>query len=173
MIQNQLRDQLFQISNFVTKLLVENVDEETGEIKDDDVFNYLQDLDVKRTDLIATAVISLKHYKDLADLVESKLKQLRDLKSQYLQFNNTLKNIVEKFVEPGEIIENENFRISWRKSQIVEKDLFLNMDDFAKKFPELVKVDIELKKMEIKKIAKTGVLPEGISLIQKLNIQIK
>ena len=173
MIQNELRNQLFQINNFVTKLLVENVDEDTGEIKDDDVFNYLQDLDVKRTDLIATAVISLKHYKDLADLVESKLKQLRDLKSQYLQFNNTLKNIVEKFVEPGEIIENENFRISWRKSQIVEKDLFLDLEDFAKKFPELVKVDIELKKMEIKKIAKTGVLPEGISLIQKLNIQIK
>ena len=168
-----IRNELFQINNFVTRLLVENVNEESGEIEDEKVFNFLKAADVQRFDLLSTATVSLKHYRDLAALVASKAKQLGDLKKQYTQFENTLKNILLKFLEPGEVIETDHFRISWRKSTSIEADLFLDMEEFTKFYPEYVKVIYELKKAEIKKIAKTGILPEGIKLVDKLNIQIK
>ena len=84
-----------------------------------------------------------------------------------------MKNVLIKFVEPNETIDSDQFRLSWRKSTTVEKDLFLDMEEFAKKFPELVKVSYELNKMEIKKIAKAGPIPEGIKLVTNNNIQIK
>jgi len=169
----ELTKELFQLNNFVTKVLVENIDEETGEIKDDDVFQFLQAADQKKSDLISTATLSYFHYKDLAAHVEKKLARYRSLKNDYLQFENTLKNILTKFIDEGQTIETDDFRISWRKSQIVEKDLFLDFEDFSKKFPDLVKITYELKKNDIKRIAKTGILPEGIKLVSKNNIQIK
>ena len=77
---DEIRNELFQINNFVTRLLVENVDEETGEIENEKVFGFLQDADVKRADLLSTAVISLKHYRDLVQHVANKIKQLNDIK---------------------------------------------------------------------------------------------
>lgn len=173
MNNTEIRNELFQISNFVTRLLVENVDEETGEIKDEKIFAFLQTADVKKAELISTATVSLKHYRDLAQHVANKIKQLSDIKKSYSQFENTLKNVLIKFVEPNETIESDQFRLSWRKSTTVEKDLFLDMEEFAKKFPELVKISYELNKMEIKKIAKAGPIPEGIKLVTNNNIQIK
>ena len=78
--KREIRNELFQINNFVTRLLVENVDEETGEIENEKVFGFLQDADVKRADLLSTAVISLKHYRDLVQHVANKIKQLNDIK---------------------------------------------------------------------------------------------
>ena len=115
----------------------------------------------------------MKHYRDLAQHVANKIKQLNDIKRSYTQFENTLKNVLKKFLEPGETFESEDFKISWRKSTTVEKDLFLDMEEFSKKFPELVKITYDLNKTEIKRIAKTGPLPEGIKLISNNNIQIK
>ena len=169
----EIRNELYQINNFVTRLLVENVDEETGEIVDDQIFSFLENADVKRADLLSTAIISLKHYRDLAQHVANKIKQLNDIKKSYSQFENTLKNVLLKFLEHDETLESEDFRVSWRKSTTVEKDLFLDMEDFSKKFPELLKVTYELNKTEIKKIAKAGPIPEGIKLITNNNIQIK
>ena len=169
----EIRNELYKINNFVTRLLVENVDEETGEIVDDEVFSCLENADVKKADLLSTAIISLKHYRDLAQHVANKIKQLNDIKKSYSQFENTLKNVLMKFLEPGETLESEDFRISWRKSTTVEKDLFLDMEEFSKKFPELVKIAYDLNKTEIKRISKTGPLPEGIKLVTNNNIQIK
>ena len=39
-----------------------------------------------------------------------------------------------KFLEHDETLESDQFRVSWRKSTTVEKDLFLDMEDFTKKF---------------------------------------
>lgn len=173
MITNEIRNELFQINNFVTKLLVDNVDEETGEIENEKVFDFLANADLKRIDLLSTATISLKHYRDLAQHVGNKIKQLNAIKKDYLQFENTLQKILLKFLEPGETLESDSFKISWRKSTTVEKDLFLDLEDFAKKFPELIKVSYDLNKVEIKRISKTGPLPEGISLVINDNLQIK
>ena len=173
MITDELRNNLYQINNFVTRLLIENVDEETGEIENEKVFGFLADADVQRTDLLATATVSLKHYRDLAEHVAIKIRQLTEIKKSYSQFENTLKNVLVKFLEPGETLESDLFRVSWRKSASVEADLFLDMTDFSKKFPELVKTTHELKKAEIKRLAKTGPLPEGIKLVTNSNIQIK
>ncbi len=173
MITDELRHELYQLNNFVTRLLVENVDEQTGNIEDEKVFEFLKNADVQRTDLLTTATISLKHYRDLAGLVASKVRQLNEIKKQYSQFEETLKNILLKFLEPGETLETENFRISWRKSSFVETDLFIDMEKFSEQFPELVNITYNLNKAEIKKIDKTGPLPEGVRITNKMNIQIK
>lgn len=173
------KDELNRINNSITRTLLENVDEETGEINEA-ILDQLNAMELKKEELITVLALSFHEYnahiqsiKNDPIVVEAQRKLA--LAKQYEQSVNSLKNLLARVVPEGEKIENEHYKIGWRKSSVVEVDeLECDLEKIHKNNPALVEVEYKLKKTEVKNYWKSGkTLPIGISIEEKQNLQVK
>ena len=173
-----LRLSIYKVNNALTKLLTESVNEETGEIPED-VLESFESLELAKEEIIDMCAISLHQLNSLASSIENdyevlEAKRKLELARKYKKTSDSLKNLLSKYIEEGTIIETENYKISWRKSQAVEiTDEFLDLAEVEKQYPDLIKTERSLRKTEIKNFAKSNPLPIGIEIITKSNLQIK
>ena len=151
---------LYQIDTEIMKL----IDYETGEVLDWDKLDELQATKEQKIENIALYIknlnaeaAALKAEKDaFAERQKAAEKRAEGLK-QYLL--NALK---------GEKFKTTKVNISYRKSEVLEiaNDVEIPEDFLKYKDPEINKTDL-------KKAIKDGLLIEGVSIVERQNIQIK
>jgi hypothetical protein len=76
----------------------------------------------------------------------------------------------------GEEIKQDTFNIKYSKSETVEVDETLDAEFLYEKFPDLINKDVvySVNKIKVKEYIKKGLpIPEGITINQNTNIQIK
>lgn len=165
--------QLYNVHKEVEQLIETMINPETGEVNA--VVNaHLNTLTLKREDAIHQIAIANIANKAKSEMIAAEIKRLQTLKKQVENRSETAKRILENELTPGEVFEFNNVKISWRKSSQVKVDEFIDVADLAINYPDLVKIEYSLDKTKVKEFAKDSIpLPEGISIEEKQNIQIK
>lgn len=149
----------------------DNYDPETGEFLAEAEINALQ---INRNILFHDLAIINISRKGLAEMIDGEIKRLQALKKSAVSKSETAKRIIGKLLPKGEKMDLGDVKFSWRKSSEVVCDEFLDLADLAGKHPELVKISHELRKTEVKNMLKdTGIIPDGIRIIENQNLQIK
>lgn len=151
---------LYQIDTEIMKL----IDYETGEVLDWDKLDELQAAKEQKIENIALYIknltaeaAALKAEKDaFAERQKAAEKHAEGLK-QYL--SNALK---------GEKFKTTKVNISYRKSEMLEIANGVEIPEDFLKYKEP-----EINKTELKKAIKDGLLLEGVSIVERSNIQIK
>lgn len=175
------KDELRKINNRITKILSDenNVNEETGEISEA-VIDQLNALDLRKEEIIEVLALAFHDYRAMAESIKNdpvvlEAKRKLELAKQYEAGYNSLKNLLAKVVPEGDKIETENYKISWRKSSVVEVDeLECNLEELYKKQPELVRAKFEIDKKIIKELSKANKpLPNGVTIEERNNLQLK
>lgn len=168
----ELHDEIRIRNNNLAKTIEHFVDQETGEVSEE-ALEILQKEEKNRIALLTNIFDGITGYGTLADAVKMKLDRLKRLEKYYRNTETSLKKMVGKLVPEGENINTEDFAITWRKSNFVDIDDFVNLVDIESKYPEAIKTEKSYNKMVLKKLLKEGAKIEGVELRTKQNIQIK
>jgi len=134
-----------------------------------------EELSLERSEKIQNISLLYKNLSAFQEAISAEIKNLTERKKTLQNKLDSIKNYLQNNLVVGEKFNESNFSISWRKSEAIEIDpILFNEVNFAKDFPDLVKTKIEVDKTKVKEMIKTtGVLPDGIELIQKQNLIIK
>jgi len=166
---------LYEISNEIKRLIDDSVDPETGELLPE-ASDQLDKLHTNKLEKLSDVVLFIKNEDSFADAIDAEIKKLQSKKKTVQSRVNYLKEYIKRNIVEGEKIEQPNFILSWGKSESIETDPIMDLEEMHKKNPVLVKKNISysVDKIEAKKLYKeTGILPEGFKLITKQNLQIK
>ena len=170
---------LYNINNEIDKLWEElqTVDEETGEIKENpEILNQIEALQISKQDLLKWNCLKYKDLQAFVKAVSEEIKELQHKKKVADTLINRIENYIKLNIEEGTKIKEPNFEISWRKSESIEVDDTLDLEELHNNFPQICEEEIKYKvsKTAAKAYLKqTGTLPEGMKLITKNNISIK
>lgn len=167
-----LRQQMKDFQNAEANLILEYMDEETGEIPES-IFQDLGTIGHNKDVIIASAVASHNEFTELISYIDAKLERLSKLKKVYSRTSSSIKTILANNLTEGENIHSDNFMISWRKSSSILIDGFASLKDIEEKHPEAVKTTKDFNKTELKRLLKEGVKIEGVTIEEKKNLQIK
>ena len=172
MNSTDLRQQLTQLQNAEANLIINHIDEETGEIPEN-IFTTLENIGHSRGIIINSAIESYNEFSDLLSYIDSKLKRLQALKKTYSTTTTSIKSILQRSLSEGIKINSDNYQVSWRKSESVIVNDFVNLNKIEQDYPDAVKTVKNLNKTVLKKHLKEGVEIDGVELQTKNNIQIK
>ena len=171
LLQN-IHNKLNNINNNIVTIIAQNTDEVTGEISPE-VIDQLDKLQLSTEEITKVAGISYHQYKMLAEQVAAEKKRLNDLEKNYKSSMESFKKIMDKILG-GDSFECESFAVKYRRSQSVEVDEDINMIDFYNEYPLLTDIKMSVLKNEVKKYQKdTGMLPQGVKIVDKQNMVIK
>lgn len=151
---------LYEIDNEILNC----IDEETGEIIDEERLNTLN---MERNQKIENVALWYKNlisdaeaYKHEKDVFIAKQKAAENKAEQ-------LKEYLKKAIQ-GEKFTTTKVAISWRKSEAVEVKDWTQLEEEYLRYKEP-----EVDKVKLKKALKNGELIYGAILLEKQNIQIK
>lgn len=150
---------IFEIENGIR----ECVDEETGEIID---IEKLEALEMARDQKIENVGMWYKESLAEANAIKAEKMKLAERQKTAENRAESLKNYLD-FVVGGGKFESARVTISYRKSTAVE------IEDESKVPDEFCKITREVRKTDLKDAIKKGVVIEGVTLLDKQNIQIK
>ena len=140
------------------------VDMETGEVIDED---KLQQLQMKFDEKVEGIACWIKNLLSDAAAIKAEKDNLAEREKACKNKAESLKRYLQSAL-CGEKFKTAKVSISYRKSESVE------IADGAKIPDEYLKYsEPEVKKMDLKKAIKSGETFEGVSLVEKQNIQIK
>ena len=149
----------------------DSYDPETGEFLAE---MRITDLTKSKNELYHDLCIYSLAYSAKAAMIDTEIKRLQALKKSADSKTATIKRMLTNLIPAGEKLDLVDVKISWRKSETVVPDEFLDLHKMYSKYPGLVKRTYELSKTEVKNFKKaTGVLPEGVRIVENQNIQIK
>jgi hypothetical protein len=172
MNSSDLRNQFLSIQNNETNLLLKYVDEETGEIPEN-IFETLENLGNKKSEIIDSATESYHSFMELSSLVNEKLARLENLEKIYKTTATSIKKVLGNNLVEGEKINTVDYQISWRKSSSIEIDELMEPVDIEIQYPHCVKTVKTFIKPELSKLLKESVKIEGVKISEKQNINIK
>jgi len=153
-------------------ILLDEVDFETGEIPEG-VSEALQKLEMDKVEKVGNIALKVKNLNSFSRSIADEIKTLQAKKKAVERNADWLERYLQSNI-PEEKIEGVNYSISFRKSESIEVDELIDLEELALKRPELVRIKYEPSKEKAKEIYKsTGTLPEGFKLIKRNNIQIK
>jgi len=134
-----------------------------------------EELSLERSEKIQNISLLYKNLSAFQESISNEIKSLTERKKILQNKLDSIKNYLASNLKQGEKFNEPTFSISWRKSETIEIDpILFNENKFATDFPNLTKVKIEVDKLKLKEMIKsTGVLPDGIELVQKQNLIIK
>jgi gamma-glutamylcyclotransferase (GGCT)/AIG2-like uncharacterized protein YtfP len=170
---------LFEIATEFKALrdLVENdceFDSETGEVIDnssslDELFNGIQ---LKLSDKLDNSAYVIKELDATSEALKEEAKRLAARSSQLVKNAEHLKSLMSYALSQSgdDKIKTDKFTFSFRKSESVEIDSLITVEDFDRKY---VRIKREFDKTKIKTALKNGEIIEGASLSENLNFQIK
>ena len=140
------------------------VDMETGEVIDED---KLQQLQMKFDEKVEGIACWIKNLLSDAAAIKAEKDNLAEREKACKNKAESLKRSLQSALG-GEKFKTAKVSISYRKSESVE------IADGAKIPDEYLKyLEPEVKKTDLKKAIKSGETFEGVSLVEKQNIQIK
>lgn len=155
---------LYQIDQAIENFLINNVDEETGEILN---FEELEALQIAREDKLEAIACAYKNLIAEAEAIKSEKENLSLRQKRTEREAENCKKYLEYALQ-GEKLKTAKVSVSYRKSEVVilQNGIKLSNEYLTYKLPEP-------NKTAIKNALKTGLIIDGCSLEQKLNIQIK
>ena len=151
---------LYEIDSNIQNL----IDLETGEIADFEAFEALQMDRVQKIEGIA-----LWHKNLVSDAEQYKAEKLAfaEKQSQAEKKAESLKNLLDMALG-GETFKSVKVNMSYRKSKAVE---VMDVDFLPRKYLKIVPKSAD--KVALKKAIESGTKIRGVSLVEKLNLQIK
>ena len=143
-------------------------------ISDEKLFDYSQELDCD----FDNAILDLACYRQEliaeSEGIKSEVKRLQERLSKCTDQSAWCKDQLIKYLPVGENVQDNRIKISWRKSKQV--DLIDHLKEHPEELPieyQRIKTIIEPDKKKMNWSLEKGINIEGISLVEKNNIQIK
>ena len=163
---------LFEINEQLTRCIKltesENyVDTETGEIIDTEA---IAQLEMDRDTKIRNIACWIRNLDADENALAEQIKNFTARKNAAKNKKESLKSYLAAFLN-GNKWENNEVKISWRKSETLEVDEGKNIYDFPEQYLRY-KLP-ELNKAQMKADIKAGAMIEGVHIETKNNIQIK
>lgn len=160
---------LYELNGEFQNCLESAIDQETGEIKNNELLPLLNNLQIALAEKAQNIVYVLTALANRTEAIEKEITRLQTRKKIADNNYKALKEYLANNIPQGQIIETDLMKISWRKSESVE------ITDITKLPHEYltVKVDEKPNKDAIKAAIKAGKEVPGAELNQKQNIQIK
>ena len=158
---------LYQIDREIEEVLMNLVDDETGEV-DEEKLEQLNQLNVDRKEKIENCVLFAKSLRADGDAIMNESNALKERASRKFNKAERILQYVDMSLN-GEKFETERCLVTYRPSQAVE---ILNEDALEDRFFR-VKTDRKPDKTSIKKALKAGEVVTGAVLVDKLNMQVK
>lgn len=155
---------LYEIDNEIEQFLLNNIDEETGEILN---FEKLELLQIAREDKLEGIACAYKNLIAEAEAIKSEKEKLNSRQKRTEREAENCKKYLEYALQ-GEVLKTPKVAVSYRKSEVVviEENVVLPNELLAFK-------PAEPNKTAIKEVLKAGQKIDGCSLEIKNNIQIK
>jgi hypothetical protein len=151
---------LFEIDSAI----LDCVDVETGEIFDEVKF---EELALERDVKIENICLWIKNLKAEAEALKAEKDVFAQRQKATENKMESLKKYISAYLD-GAAFKTAKVAVSFRKSESIEVDEGANIPDEYLRFKEP-----EVNKTELKKALKDGKHIEGVSLVEKQNIQIK
>lgn len=151
---------LFEIDSAI----LDCVDVETGEIFDEVKF---EELALERDVKIENICLWIKNLKAEAEALKAEKDAFAQRQKATENKMESLKKYISAYLD-GAAFKTAKVAVSFRKSESIEVDEGANIPDEYLRFKEP-----EVNKAELKKALKDGKHIEGVSLVEKQNIQIK
>ena len=158
----------FQISAALEIAYLQAVDEETGELVNEEAFEDFKNLQMDLEEKKEQIVYMYKNYKFEAD-AWAELKSRADKKKKIAERNmERLKELIKFFVPEGEKFKRGLANVLWVESKQLEITNPLEID------PKWIKPhEIEYQKREMTQAIKDGEEIPGAELVSKNNLQIR
>lgn len=166
---------LYEITNemrALDELFLSCIDEETGEIKDQAVFEELEkELQLQLNTKGASIIKSFKNSEAMLSSVDEEIKRLQALKKRISNGIDSRKEYIARNMELMGIkkIETELGNLSLRKSKSVN---IFDESLIDKKFIE-IETKEKISKTEIKKAIEAGEEVQGAVIVERNSLQIK
>lgn len=148
----------------IDERILDCVDVETGEIFDIDKF---EELSIEREVKIENICLWIKNLTAEAEAIKAEKLNLEVRQKAKTNKIDSLKKYISTYLE-GSKFETARVKVSFRKSESLEyEDVYKIPEEYLKyKEPEV-------NKTELKNALKKGLKVEGVSIVEKQNIQIK
>jgi hypothetical protein len=151
---------LYEIDNEILSC----VDVETGEIFDIDRF---EELELEREAKIENICLWIKNLKAEAEALKAEKEVFANRQKSVENKMESLKRYISSYLD-GTAFESTKVKVSYRKSESVEVAEGAIVPDEYLRFKEP-----EVDKTALKKAIKGGLKLDGVSIVEKNNIQIK
>lgn len=143
-------------------------DQETGDLIDKEAMcKYLDENDAEYEKNVESVAIEIKDCDDFIERIDKELKRLTSMKRTETNRVKSLKGGLADCLK-GKKFKTETFTISYRKSEAVEVAEGASVPDEF-----LVEQAPKIDKVGLKKAIKGGAVIDGVSLIERQNIQVK
>lgn len=152
--------------------LLNEVDSETGEFlnNEDDIKEYVINLRLSKEQKLNNIEDLKLEFGASIDAIKTKIERLNNRKKSFEKHIDNLINL-QLMLLNNQKLETEQYLFSFRKSESVNIDeIVFDMND-ERFIRTTIKVDAD--KTAIKKALKDGIVIQGASLEQKMNLQVK
>ena len=146
----------------IDKRIEECIDDETGEVLEEEL---LEELEKNKEELLEDAALAIKNLNAELDALKNEIKQMTERKQRAARNIDTLKKVLKESLN-GEKIKTPRVQITYRKSQSVN---ILNLDKIPEQY---IKIKKEADKTAIKKALKAGTV-EGAEITSNTSIIIR
>lgn len=146
----------------INSRIEECIDNETGEILEEELLNELEQ---DKENLIEDTALVYKNLNAELEALTNEIKNMQERKKSVENKIDTIKRILKESLK-GQKIKTARVQITYRKTQAVN---ILNLDKIPSEF---IKIKKEADKTAIKKALKAGEV-EGAEVIQNTSIIIK
>lgn len=159
---------LYEINTSIIQALEDVIDEETGEIKNEEAYQLYQELQLAQEEKIENIGLYIKNLESDAEQLKAEAKKFSERAKACERRSNWLREYLKSFLN-GEKCASTRLNISYRKSKKVE----CSLEDISVLPSQFLKVTPELKKTEIKKFIEEGGTVEGCEVIESVSMIIK
>lgn len=158
---------LWEINEQIEELMVNLIDDETGEINEE-IMEQLEQLSIDREEKIESCGIVMKSLRSEIEAINDEIKALKSRAEAKANRLDRLSEYVKRTLD-GKKFETSKVAFSFRKSQKVEiTDEALIPDEWCNY--ETTRKPV---KSDIKKALKSGEVVPGCVLIESTNLQVK
>ena len=158
---------LYEVNKSIAEVLENAIDEETGEILDEELFGSLGALELEKEQIIEDICLEIKNTSAYAEALKAEKQAIASKQSMAERRVESLKNYVTKALD-GEKLKTSKVSVSYRKIKSVE---FLG--DIASLPEDCVKVEESVKKKELKAHLDAGEVIPGAKIVERTNTIIK
>lgn len=176
---------LYEIDERLRILEEYSVDEETGEVLDEDQFNAkFDEIQMALNDKIESSICFIKNLNAEVEAFKAEEKNLAQRRKVKENLAERIKNRIDTYIkaqytdEDGNVdivglnkykMETPKMKLSYRKSESVN---ITDIDSVPKEYIK-TKTEISADKTNIKKAIKTGQHINGAELVTNINMQVK
>lgn len=161
---------LYEIDTKIMAIVDEAYDEETGEIKNEELFEELNDLAQAREDKIEGVACWIKNLNAEAAALKAEKEAFEKRQKAAENKAKSLKAFLQ-YALHGEKFKTAKVSISYRRSESVEVDPGYDITTMDDKWLRVK--DPELNKTAIKEALKAGAEIQGVHLAESISMQIK